>query len=141
MPVADLMTKTVRCLPLTATCDQAARLMAEHDIGDVLVTSNGRVKGILTDRDITVRVVAEGRDPAATRLEEVCSHDVLWVAPGDDIQDALDTMRAYAIRRLPVLVDGKPVGILTLGDVAEQRAPSTVLAHISAAQPLETPNR
>jgi CBS domain-containing protein len=107
----------------------AAQMMRENDIGDVLVTENGRLEGILTDRDIVVRGVATGRDLSETAAGECCSSDVQTVAPGDSLDSAVDLMRQHA------LDDGRPVGIVSIGDLAYERDPHSALADISAARP------
>jgi len=88
--------------------------------------------GILTDRDVVVRVVAEGRDPRATRLADVCSRELTTVSPDDNVDDAIAVMRDKAIRRVPVVDRGRPIGIVALGDLAPR---GTTLGEISAAPP------
>ena len=132
--VRDVMTANpVCCTPETTVMD-AARKMRSEDIGDVLVQEDGKVC-IMTDRDVVVRVIAEGRDPLNTRLSEVCSTDVATVSPDTPIATAIGLMRDKAIRRLPVVEDGQPVGIVSLGDLAERQDPKSALADISAAPP------
>jgi CBS domain-containing protein len=102
-------------------------------VGDVLVMRGGSICGIVTDRDIVVRTVAEGRDPNRAMLGEICSRFLVQVAPDDPIERAVELMRARAVRRLPVVLDGTPVGIVSLGDLAAARDPESVLAEISGA--------
>jgi CBS domain-containing protein len=114
----------------------AALVMRREDIGDVLVCEEGdRLLGIVTDRDIVVRALAEGRDPAETRVAEVCSRDLVTIEPGDSVGGAVRLMREKAIRRIPVTEDGRVVGVLTIGDIAVERDSRTALADISAAPP------
>jgi CBS domain-containing protein len=101
----------------------------------VVVIEHNQVCGIVTDRDIAVRIVAEEKDPAATALADICSHSLLTVKPSDKVEHAVRLMRTHAIRRLPVVEDGKAVGIVSLGDLAVERDPHSVLGEISAAPP------
>ena len=122
-------------LPGTASVHEAARAMRDADIGDVIVIENDRVCGIITDRDIVVRTVAEARDPATTTLADICSHPLLMVSPTDSVEEAVRLMRTHALRRLPVVEGGQPVGIVALGDLAVERDPGSALGDISAAPP------
>ncbi|HEX2272583.1 MAG TPA: CBS domain-containing protein [Acidimicrobiales bacterium] len=133
--VQDVMTTDPVALDASEPVVEAARRMKDQDIGDVIVVEGGQVCGVVTDRDIVVRVLAEGRDPSQTRLGEVCSRDVATVSPGDDLTTAGDLMRDRAIRRVPVVEDGRPVGIVSIGDLAIERDPDSALSHISAAPP------
>lgn len=131
--IKDVMTPSPITLPTSAFAWDAARLMKEQDIGDVIVIEDDRVCGILTDRDLVVRVVSEGRDPSRTTVGEICSENLKTVSPGDSVEDAVRLMREAALRRLPVTESGKPVGIVSIGDLAVQRDPDSALADISAA--------
>jgi CBS domain-containing protein len=133
--VRELMTSNPVTLPGTALVHEAARAMRDTEVGDVIVIEHNQVCGIVTDRDITVRVVAEGKDPATTTLADVCSHALLTVKPTDSVEEALRLMRIHTVRRLPVVEEGKAVGIVSLGDLAVEREPDSVLGEISAAPP------
>src|SRR5215208_886733 len=133
--VEEIMTRDPRTVNAGDPVIEAARIMRDDDIGDVIVVENGNVQGIVTDRDIVVRDVAEGRDPESTPVREVCTTAVAALEPGASVDDALRKMREADIRRLPVVVDGRPVGILSLGDLAVEREPDSTLADISAASP------
>jgi CBS domain-containing protein len=133
--VEEIMTRDPKTVNASDTIVDAARVMNEADIGDVVVVDNGDVKGIVTDRDIVVRAIAEGRDPQSTSVSDVCSSSVETIEPAASVDDALRKMRDADIRRLPVVEDGKPVGILSLGDLAVEREPDSTLADISAASP------
>lgn len=134
--IKDLMTPNPQTLSVSATVREAAEAMRANDIGTVIATNDqGRIAGILTDRDIAVRVVAEGRDPRATRIDDIASHDLVALSPDDPIERAVEAMRERALRRLPVVQDGKVVGIVSLGDLALERDPDSALADISAAPP------
>lgn len=131
--VQAVMTKDPVTLPDTATAMEGARLMRENNIGDVIVTRDGAVCGIITDRDIVVRGIAEGKNPAQIKLGELCSHEMLTVSPMDSVDTVIQIMREKAVRRLPVIEAGKAVGIVSLGDLAIERDRNSVLGQISAA--------
>jgi CBS domain-containing protein len=133
--VGDIMTRNPRTVDAGDSVAEAARQMRDGDFGSVLVLDNGRVDGIVTDRDIAVRAVAEGRDPESTQVSEIYSTGVATVEPSQSIEDAVQTMREHDIRRLPVVENGRPVGILSLGDLAVEQDPESVLADISASSP------
>ena len=109
--------------------------MAERDIGCVPVVENGRVEGILTDRDIVLRCVAEGRDPMLCTAGEICTRAAAYVYADQSVEDALAVMAAEQVRRLPVLDRGKLAGMISIGDVAKKRRNKTevgsALAEIS----------
>ncbi|GAB4106107.1 CBS domain-containing protein [Micromonospora taraxaci] len=113
----------------------AAQEMRDSAIGDVVVTDGDSVVGIVTDRDITVRGVAENMDAGSTRLNQITTRDVITVSQYDDAVAAADLMRTYAVRRLPVIDDGRLVGLVSMGDLAVEREPQSVLADISADDP------
>lgn len=117
------------------TVSTAARDMKGYDIGAVIVLDGGKVRGLITDRDIVVRAVADGKDPRSTTLGAICSGDLVSVAPGDGIDAAVQLMRDHGLRRLPVLDGDEPVGIVSIGDVAVERDPGSTLARISSAPP------
>jgi CBS domain-containing protein len=134
--VREIMASDPICLPAQTTLRSAAEAMRDNDIGDVLVLGDGeRVAGIATDRDIVVRAVAEGLDPSRATLAEVCSSDVLAVSPDDTIDDVVELMRSHAVRRVPVLEGERPVGIVSLGDLAFAIDAGDALADISDAPP------
>jgi CBS domain-containing protein len=121
-------------LPATATVVDAAFEMRDRGIGDVVVVDDGRLLGLLTDRDIAVRVVAAGRNSALTPVADVCSREeIATVSPEDRVSRAVTVMRERAVRRLPVMKDGRPVGIVSLGDLALERDRRSALGEISAA--------
>jgi len=131
--VSDVMTRNPATIDGGQTVGDAARLMREHDTGVVVVTADGEVAGIITDRNIALRVVADGK-PADTLVREACSGDGLHtVAPDTAIEQAVQIMRQAAVRRLPVIQNGRAVGIVSLGDLAIERDEDSALAEISAA--------
>ena len=133
--VQEIMTRDPRTVSAGDSVIDAARIMRDDDIGDVIVVDNGNVEGILTDRDIVVRGAAENRDPESTPVRDVCTSGIEVLEPGETVDDALRKMREADIRRLPVVEDGRPVGIVSLGDLAVEREPDSTLADISAASP------
>jgi CBS domain-containing protein len=133
--IRQVMTSELVALPMSATIGEAARAMREDDIGNVIVLDDGRVAGIVTDRDIVVRGIAAGRDPGQTRLADICSRDLTTISPSAEVKDAVALMKSKALRRLPVVENGRPVGIVSLGDLALERDRRSALGEISAAPP------
>jgi CBS domain-containing protein len=133
--VREVMSNRVVTVPQTMSLAEAARRMREHDVGDVIVMDGERMSGMLTDRDIVVRAVALDLDPDVTIVDDVASHEIVSVAPETDVSDVVRLMRDHAVRRVPVVEDERPVGIVTIGDLAIERDSSTALADISAARP------
>lgn len=134
--IRDVMTPKPQTLPQETTVREAAEAMRSNDIGDVIVDDEkGGLVGIVTDRDIVVRVVAEGRDPRATRIGDIASRDLAAISPDELVSRAVQLMREKAIRRLPVVDKKKVVGIVSIGDLALERDPDSALADISAAPP------
>jgi CBS domain-containing protein len=133
--IRELMTPNPVVLPGTASVHEAARAMRDAQIGDVIVIENNQVCGIVTDRDIVVRILAETRDPATTTLADICSHSIVTVTPTESVEEAVRLMRTHAIRRLPVVDGGQAVGIVSLGDLAVERDPGSALGEISGAPP------
>lgn len=133
--IRDVMSPRPRIVSADAMVLEAAEVMRREDIGDVLVVDGDRTCGILTDRDIVVRVLAVGQNPSQTRVGDVCSRELTTVSPEDSMSQAVRLMREKAIRRLPVRDGGEIVGMLTIGDIAVARDSRTALADISAAPP------
>lgn len=134
--VAEVMTRDPSTVLESAPVTDAARVMRDQNIGDVIVIrGDGSVCGIVTDRDLALRVVAEGLDPDSVKVEDICDHRVISIASGEPAAKAIKLMRDSAIRRLPVIDNDELVGILTLGDLAMNRDPDSALADISEAPP------
>jgi CBS domain-containing protein len=129
----DVMTPAPLSVSAETSVFEAAGFMRDHEIGDVLVTRADALLGIVTDRDIVVRVLAAGLDPRETPIETACSSALVVVRADDSVQDVIRLLRDRAIRRVPVMEDGRAVGIISLGDLARQLDPQSVLAAISAA--------
>jgi CBS domain-containing protein len=133
--VSDVMTGQLVTVRPQTTLTEMAREMRDNDIGAVVVEDDGRLRGLVTDRDVVVRAIADGKDPGGTRVESVLSDEVVTVAPGDRIETAVQRMRERALRRLPVVEGERVVGIVSLGDLAIERDPDSALADVSAARP------
>ena len=131
--VQDIMTSNPVTLQANTPVSEAARAMRDNDIGVVVVEQNGQLLGLVTDRDIVVRAVANDTNLSSTTLESICSKDVTSVSPDQSDTDAVQLMRQKAIRRLPVVQNGKVVGIISLGDLAIENDERSVLAQVSAA--------
>ncbi len=131
--IGDVMTRDPITMDAEATAADAARAMRDSGVGDVIVTDDGRIRGIVTDRDIAVQAVAEGRNPSEVHLGEIASTDVATVSPDDPVDRAVRIMREKAVRRVPVVEDGKPVGVVSIGDLAIEQDSTSALADISAA--------
>ncbi|GAA4901795.1 CBS domain-containing protein [Streptomonospora salina] len=131
--IHEIMTQPPYTVPPETTLHEAAVIMRDKDIGDVLVTDGDSVLGILTDRDIVVRCVADGADCARSTARNAVSEHPAVVGPRDDVDDAVHIMRSNAVRRLPVVDGGRPVGVVSLGDLAVERDPASVLAMVSGS--------
>src|SRR5436190_774885 len=108
--------------------------MKEHKIGAVLVTqADGSLLGLVTDRDLAVRGMASDRDIDKTQVAEICSTPPVKLDPTATADDAVRLMRERAVRRIPVVADGKPIGIVSIGDLARAKDANSLLAQISAA--------
>ena len=116
--VRDAMTLDPRSIGQSASVVEAAQLMREEDIGSLPITDEEKLVGMLTDRDITTRVVAQAGDPKATSVGEVYSRDLISVEPDNDLEEALGLMARHQVRRLPVVENGRLVGIVAQADIA-----------------------
>jgi CBS domain-containing protein len=114
------MTPNPAACDVNATVLEAAKRMAKEDVGAISVVEGDRLVGILTDRDIVLRVVAEGRDPMTTRAGDVASTELQTVSPDDDLDVALRKMASVKVRRLPVVEGDRLVGVVSQADVARQ---------------------
>jgi CBS domain-containing protein len=131
--VREIMTPGVVVVPPDASLVEAAQLMRAQQIGDVLVASERHVLGMLTDRDITLRAVADGADPLTVSARAVCTPNPVVVGPDDEVSVAVGLMREHAIRRLPVVEDNRVVGLVSIGDIAIAQEPRSALAEVSRA--------
>jgi CBS domain-containing protein len=119
--IQDVMTSNPCAIEADKPVSYAAKMMKDEDVGLAPVVEGDRLIGTLTDRDITVRVIAEGKDPQAVRVREVASTDVVTVDPQQDLDEALKLMARHQVRRLPVVQeDGRLVGVIAQADVADE---------------------
>jgi CBS domain-containing protein len=116
--VRETMTENPRSIGASASVVEAARLMREQHIGSLPITDEERLVGMITDRDITTRVVAEAADASVTSVGDVFSRDVISVEPDEDLEKALQLMARHQVRRLPVVENGRLVGIVAQADIA-----------------------
>ena len=138
--VRDAMTPNVRSAAPTDSLADAAQMMKEEDVGSLPVVEDDRLIGILTDRDIVLRAVAERVDPQSINVGDAASHDLVTVEPEQDLDEALALMARHRVRRLPVVEDGRLVGMLAQADVAleaKDKDAGGMLEEIS--QPTSTP--
>ena len=130
--VKDVMTPNPRTVTPGDSLTDVARLMRDADVGAVVVTESDVVSGIVTDRDIVVRVIADGANPSETTVADaVEERELQTVGPDQSVDDVISLMRAEKVRRVPVVEDGRAVGIVSLGDLALDREPRSALAQIS----------
>jgi len=132
--VRDVMTPDPVALEGSTPLSEAAKQMKERDIGSVIVLDGEQACGIVTDRDIVVRGVADFEDLSSCSLGDVCSDQLLTATPDEDITAAIGRMREAAVRRIPVVEGGKPVGVLSIGDAAIERDSRSALADISVEE-------
>jgi CBS domain-containing protein len=130
MQVSDVMTRNAECTRPEATLQEAAQRMKALDIGAVPVCDRDHLIGVLTDRDITVRSVADGHDPRSDHVRDVMTPEVYYCYEDNDVADAAELMRAKQVRRLPVLNQHKRlVGIVALGDLAVEAGSEELAGH------------
>ena len=133
--VRHVMTEAPRTLGPDRTAADAANLMEQYDVGVVPLADGDTLVGLVTDRDLVVRVLAKRRDPQEVKLGEVATEKLVTVTPDTDLGSARDLMAEHKVRRLPVIKDGRLVGIVALGDIAVQiaskRAVGEVLEDVS----------
>jgi CBS domain-containing protein len=133
--IRDVMTSDPRTVEPSATVQEAAKAMRDEDVGPIPIVENGSLVGILTDRDIVVRIVAEGKDASSTTVGDIASHDLATIDPEQTLDEALRLMAKHQVRRLPVCEeDGRLVGIVAQADVAlegDDRTTGHVVEEIS----------
>ena len=133
--IREIMTRQPITLEDTATLMEAARTMRDANIGDVIVVRDGVICGMVTDRDIVIRAIAEGRDPKTAKLSDISTTEVATVAPDESVDNVINLMREKAVRRVPVVEAGRPVGVISIGDLALDKDKDSALAEISSAEP------
>lgn len=133
--VSSVMTAVPVTLPEGEKLIAAARAMRDNAVGAVMVVRDGQLRGMVTDRDIVIRGLADGRDLQELSVGDVYSPDPVTVRPDDDIDVAIRLMRDRSVRRVPVVEDGQPVGLVSIGDLAIGQEQYSPLADICAAVP------
>jgi CBS domain-containing protein len=118
MRVREIMTKDVATATLDSTVEDVATMMKEDDIGAIPVLDDGELAGIVTDRDIVIRCIAEGKDPAETTVEDILTEELHTIEPDADVDEAARIMADRQIRRIPVVEEGELIGVVSLGDIA-----------------------
>jgi CBS domain-containing protein len=119
MDLRDIMTRNVEVVSAGASLKDAAKKMKDLDVGLIPVCDGDRLKGVLTDRDITIRATADGRDPSKTKVSEVMSTDLAYCLEDQEVEEAVSVMEARQIRRLPIVNQHKRlIGIISLADIA-----------------------
>lgn len=117
----DLLLKekgtTVFCVDEETTVEAAVAEMNRHRVGSILVQSAGKIVGIFTERDVLTRVISSGRDSRTTLIREVMTADYKWITRDTSVEDAMQLITDKRVRHLPVLDDGKPVGLVSIGDI------------------------
>ncbi|HZU42274.1 MAG TPA: CBS domain-containing protein [Terriglobales bacterium] len=118
MRVREIMTKDVGTATLDSTVEDVTTMMKDDDVGAIPVLDDGELAGIVTDRDIVVRCIAEGKDPAETTVEDILTEELHTIEPDADVDEAARIMADRQIRRLPVVEEGELIGVVSLGDIA-----------------------
>ncbi len=139
--VRDVMHAGAETVRPDDTVKRAASIMQAIDVGPLPVCDGDRLVGIITDRDITVRAVAAGRDPSSTPVREVMTPDIVHVRADQDVDEAIELMRRHEVRRLPVVDDGHLVGMVALADRArktDEQRQSAALEGVSQVNETET---
>ena len=117
--IREAMSSNPRSVQPTTTVAEAAKLLKSEDVGSLPIVEGERLVGMVTDRDIVIRAIAEGKDPQSTQVSEIASSDLVTIDPQQDLDEALRLMARHQVRRLPVVEeDGRLVGILAQADVA-----------------------
>lgn len=118
MSIRDVMTSEVKACEPSATVVEAAKLMAQEDVGPIPVVEDGRLVGIVTDRDIVVKMIAKEDDPSSRTVGDIASRDLVTISPDSDVSEAFDLMAENQLRRLPVVEGDRLVGIVAQADIA-----------------------
>ncbi len=122
MQIKDLMNPSVVTIEPTSSAALAARLISRHNVGVLPVCgADRRLRGVVTDRDIVLRCIAAEEDPAQTMVRDIMTRSCATVSPGDDCREATRIMSARQVRRLPVVEEGRLVGMISLSDLARSR--------------------
>ena len=132
--INEVMTHDPRTVQKGTSLREVATAMRDEDTGAIIVTEDGRFAGLVTDRDIVVRALADGRGPDET-VDAVLTTDVKTLTPDQSVDDAIEIVRSSNVRRVPVVQDGRPVGIVSIGDLAIERDEGSALADLSSSPP------
>jgi CBS domain-containing protein len=122
MQVREIMTTRIVSVEPTSTVKDAALLMNRHNIGSMPVVEGTAVRGMITDRDIVLRCVAENRDASTLKVSDICSSGAVSISPEKNVSDAMNLMSTEQVRRLPVIDNGRLVGMLSVADVAREKS-------------------
>ena len=133
--IREVMTADPRTIDAGASGVDAAREMRDGDVGALVVVDGGAVAGIVTDRDIVVRIVADGTDPGSARVRDAATMSPVTLTVDQTVEDAIRVMREQDVRRVPVVQDGRAAGIVSLGDLAIERDTDSALADIASEPP------
>jgi CBS domain-containing protein len=131
--ISDVMTRDPRTVSSDTSLTDVAREMQDVDAGAVIVTDGDSFKGIVTDRDIVIRAVAEGKDPSSCTAGDICTSDVQTLGPDASVEEAVRVMGEHAVRRIPIVDGDRVVGIVSLGDLAIEADGESALQPISSA--------
>ncbi|MGK2939936.1 MAG: CBS domain-containing protein [Solirubrobacteraceae bacterium] len=131
----DIMIRDPETVAPEAPLTEVAALMRDADTGMVPIVEGERLRGVVTDRDIVIRALAEGRDAEECAAGDICTAAAVTAAPGDDVSTIVRQMREADVRRIPVVQDQRVVGVISIGDLAIERDPTSALADISAGAP------
>lgn len=118
--IREVMTPSPETVEPGQPVAEAAKLMKQADVGMIPVVQEGQLSGTVTDRDIVLRVIAEGKSPASTTVGEIASGEVVTVDPEQELEEALELMAKHQVRRLPVVENGRLIGVLAQADVARE---------------------
>ena len=121
MKIKDIMTKDIACVDAKSSASDAAKKMKDQNVGTVLIIEENQLKGLIPDRAITTRAVADEKDPRNVPVTDIMTKDIVGCSEDDDVFDALQTMGRNQVRRLPVVNnDSQLVGIVSMADIAQQ---------------------
>jgi CBS domain-containing protein len=140
--VRESMTTNPRSIDATASVVEAAQVMRDEHVGSLPVVEDGRLAGMITDRDVAVRIVAEGADPQSVKVGDIASRRVVTAEPDQDLDEARRLMAEHQVRRLPVVEGDELVGILAQADVSREEDPGQVGEMVEAiSAPSNTESR
>jgi CBS domain-containing protein len=140
--VREFMTTDARCIPENQTLADAARMMMDLDCGSLPICGDdGKLKGMITDRDIVIKCIAMGRDPREMMARDLATGTPHWIDADANVDEAIEMMERFQIRRLPVIADHKLVGIISQGDIArnyDEERVGELVEHISERKRMQS---